>query len=62
MMLEHVGDADESGRIYFDSSPTVKIEIKPRGIACACPRVEAGGIGRNSAIHEAGSGDHAVGN
>lgn len=41
-------------REYFDTSPTVKIEIKPRGIACACPRVEAGGIGRNSTIREAG--------
>lgn len=56
----HIGNA---GWEYFDTSLTVKIEIKPRGIASACPRVEAGGIGwRNSTIREAGSGDHAVGN
>jgi len=58
----HVEDADESERIFRYQSLTVKIEIKPRGIASACPRVEADGIGRNSTIREAGSSDHAVDN
>lgn len=49
-------------REYFDTCSAVKIEIKPMEIVRACLYVEAGGIGRNSTIREAGFDDHGRGN